>query len=87
MNLYSGTKNISFGALHKNFLYEEFLYAKFKNLVFAQMRKESLRKELLKITEGFIKSEYAYSVFASQFAAGLRNQGVIDSFVDGEFIY
>lgn len=69
--------------LHKNLLYEEFLYRKFKSLVFSQMRRTELRNELKKIVVDFVKSEFALTVFTSQFNAALRNQQVIETFVDG----
>jgi len=51
------------------------------------MRKENLRKELLKTIENFIKTEYAYSVFTTQFAAAMRNQQVVEPFIDGYFSF
>ena len=82
-----GTQSLAIGALHKNLLYEEFLYIKFKNLVYSQMRKEHLRRELLKTIVDFTKTDYAISVSSSQFAAALRNRGVVDMFVDGTLIF
>ena len=82
-----GTQMITSEFLHKNLLYEEIIYLKFKNLVISQLRKENIRKELLKILAEFSQSEYATSVFTSQFGAALKNQQVIDTFVDGKHFF
>jgi len=78
---------LAIGALHKNLLYEEFLYIKFKNLVYSQMKKEHLRRELLKIMVDVTKTDYAILLSSSQFAAALKNYGVLDMFVDGIYFF
>ncbi len=51
------------------------------------MKKEHLRRELLKIMVDVTKTDYAILLSSSQFAAALKNYGVLDMFVDGIYFF
>ena len=77
------TEKLLINFLHKNLLYEDFIDQKFNNLVIGQFKKENIQRVALKTCIDFSKTDFAKSVFVTNFGHALRNQGVVNGFVEG----
>jgi hypothetical protein len=80
------SEKLAINFLHKNLLNEEFIYQKFNNLLIVQYKKENIQRLALKTGIDFCQSDFAKSVFANSFASALRNEDVVNGFVEGLII-
>lgn len=79
------TEKLAINFLHKNLLYEDVIYQKFNNLVIGQFKKENIQRIALKTCIDFSKTDFAKSVFVTNFGSAIRNQGVVNGFVEGKY--
>lgn len=77
------TEKLAINFLHRNLLYEDFIYQKFSNLIIGQYKKESIQRVALKTCIDFSRTDFAKSVFVNNLGSALRNQGVVNGFVEG----